>query len=478
MQAEWTMLMEDTNEERLEAFSKEEREEQDLLQQSIQKHHRQMRDMKKQRLSLDEEIRNLETKLQDDYSRRQLFGLYKERNDLLKKQENLLRALKHGSQGRRRGEEEGQGGGGGELVDGDEGSSRLKESFRYQRGKLIEELEDLGKEVKEIQDKKEKAKETIKRHTIRTEEIKRALQQDEKLDETEKQKMQFLSSKDDEMSTFIERYTDLRVELEAAQKRLEGEIKEEEEQETKLQSELENVPTSEEMQKILASIEKKKKEVEVAQEEVKVLKQNVEEKTKDLDRERNLESLLQGKDKNDDSKRQIYSPETKSSLDQANLFLYEIRELEERDEKMREEIREKFEKKEDLRALVEREKRELAETEKRLRSQLEEAREKAESLEAKKTEVLRSLRENAAHQRLEVLDAELERGHRTVAELQKVVDEEKKKCDPNVIKAVCLSLADQVNDKLKDLAKQRRQNERESILRDGKMCSLLSYGLA
>lgn len=115
----------------------------------------------------------------------------------------------------------------------------------------------------------------------------------------------------------------------------------------------------------------------------------------------------------------------------------------------------------------------------RLRSQLEEAREKAERLETKKTEVLRSLRENAAHQRLEVLDAELERGRRTVAELQKVVDEEKKKCDPNVIKAVCLGLADQVNDKLKDLAKQRRQNERESILRDGgKMCSLFSYGLA
>lgn len=47
-----------------------------------------------------------------------------------------------------------------------------------------------------------------------------------------------------------------------------------------------------------------------------------------------------------------------------SFLIDEIRELEERDEKMREEIREKFEKKEDLRRLVESEKRELAETEK------------------------------------------------------------------------------------------------------------------
>lgn len=42
----------------------------------------------------------------------------------------------------------------------------------------------------------------------------------------------------------------------------------------------------------------------------------------------------------------------------------ELRELEEREEKMKEEIREKFEKKEDLRRLVETEQRELAEAEK------------------------------------------------------------------------------------------------------------------
>lgn len=98
------------------------------------------------------------------------------------------------------------------------------------------------------------------------------------------------------MSAFIEDYSRVRKDLETTRIRLEGEIKEEEELQLKLEKELGSVPTSEEMEKILACIKEKKEEVEAAQKEVEALRQTLEAKQEELRKEKNLESILEGKE--------------------------------------------------------------------------------------------------------------------------------------------------------------------------------------
>lgn len=125
-----------------------------------------IRETKRQKSSLDEQVRSLEAKLQDDPSRRQLLDLCKERSEILKKEESLLSELKQRKE---------------------EGSGSVRKTFAEQRERLIRDLEQIGHEVKELEEKKARAKDITEKHSIRTKEIKAALRDTNDLDETERQ---------------------------------------------------------------------------------------------------------------------------------------------------------------------------------------------------------------------------------------------------------------------------------------------------